>query len=486
MARSGVHVAVEVLTSGRPLTSYHAAALRDSTPLSGDAPPRPASPPEKVESVVAEVVEQVTASHRTAVTPAEEERPGDLFAVDDEPAPRPVPMRAWQSERRRRGFGEQAVEAEPDDDVPEEADDRSPLPSPVPLARRTRPRPVGEVGEQADPLVGPLTDPLLDPIPNEGSWTDEWTSGDWAVAETSGSGSAGDGPADTASPAGGPNRSAESTGPTAFPTRPGAGAPHSGVNGPAGPFRAVTDPDRGSAAPEVGPGGPRAGAYRPAQRLRPARHHPEHARRPRRGGPRRCCGPGRSSLAHARRTCVCGIRGIRRCVGPRGARHRTGRCGLPRPRRCSPRYARRAGATHCARRRCACRPPVHGLGSPGRRLRWLARALHRPQHAAAGRRPDGLQRNPRGTAPDGAADGQRPGARPRRPADRPAPGRRLARWRRRSSSRRRSPGSATPTASCSPGSRPSSRAAATAAPPPTAPHPRNPAQGPEARVIVRG
>jgi hypothetical protein len=41
MARAGVHVAVEVLTSGRPLTSYHAAALRDSTPLSGDAPPRP-------------------------------------------------------------------------------------------------------------------------------------------------------------------------------------------------------------------------------------------------------------------------------------------------------------------------------------------------------------------------------------------------------------------------------------------------------------
>jgi hypothetical protein len=234
MARSGVHVAVEVLTSGRPLTSYHAAALRDSTPLSGDAPPRPASPPEKVESVVAEVVEQVTASHRTApseVAPVEEERPGDLFAVD-EPAPRPVPMRAWQSERRRRGLGEQAVEAEFEDDVPEEEDDRSPLPSPVPLARRTRSRPVGEP----------------DPITNEGSWTDEWTSGDWAVAETSESASAGDRQADTASP----HVGADTTtgGPTTFPTRLGA-VPAAGACGTYGasPFRAVTDPDRGTTDP---------------------------------------------------------------------------------------------------------------------------------------------------------------------------------------------------------------------------------------------
>ena len=174
MARSGVHVAVEVLTSGRPLTSYHAAALRDSTPLSGDAPLRPASPPERVESVVAEVVQQVTESHRNAPPEdAHDERPVDLFAVD-EPAPRPVPMRGWQSGRRRRGFGEQAAEAEVDDDLPE-ADEHEPLPSPVPLARRTRPRPVGEVVEQSDPL--------LDRIPDEGTWTDEWASGDWALAE---------------------------------------------------------------------------------------------------------------------------------------------------------------------------------------------------------------------------------------------------------------------------------------------------------------
>ena len=171
---AGVHVAVEVLTSGRPLTSYHAAAMRDSTPLSGDAPLRPAAPPEKVESAVAEVVQQVTESHRNAPPEdAHDERPVDLFAVD-EPPPRPVPMRGWQSGRRRRGFGEQVAEAEVDDDLPE-ADDHEPLPSPVPLARRTRPRPVGEVVEQPDPL--------RDPIPNEGTWTDEWASGDWAVAE---------------------------------------------------------------------------------------------------------------------------------------------------------------------------------------------------------------------------------------------------------------------------------------------------------------
>lgn len=193
MARSGAHVAVEVLTSGRPLTTYHAAALRDSTPLSGDVAPRPASPSEKVESVVAEVVEEVTASHRTAapeVSPTAEERPVDLFAVDDEPAPRPVPMRAWQSGRRRRGFGEQAVEAEADDDLPEGTD--GPLPSPVPLARRTRPRPVGDADAErafaADPLVGPLDQPLMDPVldptpsADERAWSNEWASGGWAEA----------------------------------------------------------------------------------------------------------------------------------------------------------------------------------------------------------------------------------------------------------------------------------------------------------------
>ena len=165
MARSDVHVAVEVLTPGKPLTSYHAAALRDSTPLSPEAPPRQSSPPEKVESVVAEVVEEVTASHRVA---APEERPVDLFAVDDDPAPRPVPLQAWQSGRRRRGFGEQAAEVDPDQDTAA-VTDHAPLPSPVPLAlsdpaasgRRVgaghRGGPAGRAPNQ--PLPGPAARP---------------------------------------------------------------------------------------------------------------------------------------------------------------------------------------------------------------------------------------------------------------------------------------------------------------------------------------
>ena len=262
LVRSGVHVAVEVLTSGRPLTSYHAAALRDSTPLSGDAPLRPASPPEKVQSVVAEVVQQVTESHRNA--PAEDphdERPVDLFAVD-EPAPRPVPMRAWQSGRRRRGFGDQVAEAEVDDDLPE-VDDHEPLPSPVPLARRTRPRPVGEVVEQPDPL--------LDPIPNEGTWTDEWASGDWTVAEeapssgqgglTTAGGSAPGPHSATADPHDGGARLHEATaGDTTADVHGAPTGPLSTTSGrgattgrPPGPFAAPRDAAAGPATTSAGP-----------------------------------------------------------------------------------------------------------------------------------------------------------------------------------------------------------------------------------------
>jgi len=71
---------------------------------------------------------------------------------------------------------------ESDDDAPEAP---GPLPSPVPLARRTRPRPVEEPPPGGDPLAGPLVDPLLDPV-DEGDWNDEWASGDWAVANTTG------------------------------------------------------------------------------------------------------------------------------------------------------------------------------------------------------------------------------------------------------------------------------------------------------------
>jgi hypothetical protein len=241
MARSGVHVAVEVLTSGRPLTSYHTAALRDSAPLSSEAAPRAAAPSEKVESVVAEVVQEVTASHRPAppvaeVPPADEavdERPGDLFAVDDEPAPRPVPMRAWQSGRRRRGFGEPVADVE-DDDVPE-ATERSPLPSPVPLARRARPRPVEAVAE---------ADPLRDPVPDENSWGDEWASGDWAV------GGAGESPQDPTPATRGPHNV------TAGPGGPVAGAPRpatsSGPHTPADPPRATAGTF--SPVPQAAPG----------------------------------------------------------------------------------------------------------------------------------------------------------------------------------------------------------------------------------------
>jgi hypothetical protein len=244
MARSGVHVAVEVLTSGRPLTSYHAAALRDSTPLSSDAPLRAAAPPEKVESVVAEVVQEVTASHRPAppeappaaeVPPADEaveERPGDLFAVDDEPAPRPVPMRAWQSGRRRRGFGEPAADVEADDDVPE-ATDRGPLPSPVPLARRTRPRPVEAVAE---------ADPQRDPVPDENSWGDEWASGDWAV-----------GAAPTAAP-----------GAVESPTAPATTGHDGSAAGPHGITAGPSDPVTGAPAPDDRASTTSAGPHRPA------------------------------------------------------------------------------------------------------------------------------------------------------------------------------------------------------------------------------
>ena len=209
LSRSGVHAAVEVLTSGRPMPAYHAAALRDSTPLDDGAaplPPRAASPPDVVESVVAEVVEEVSAGRRVAAERSSEapqaepadETPVDLFAVDEEPAPRPVPMRTWPGGRRRRAFG----------DDPEQTDEqtvtsiaRAPLPSPVPLARRTRPgpapRPDEEIGGapafatgSPDPLVGPLDQPLLDPLlepghpqpgHDESGWANEWASGDWAV-----------------------------------------------------------------------------------------------------------------------------------------------------------------------------------------------------------------------------------------------------------------------------------------------------------------
>jgi hypothetical protein len=207
LGRSGVNAAVEVLTSGKPMPAYHAAALRDSTPLDDGAPRAAASSPEVVESVVAEVVEEVSASRRAAAVRSEEpqeepadDAPVDLFAADEEPAPRPVPMRTWPGGRRRRAFGDDPEQTE-EQTVTSIA--RAPLPSPVPLARRTRPGPVPRPGDEfvpfaaeapptaaSDPLAGPLDQPLLDPLlepmsqqsgHDESGWANEWASGDWAV-----------------------------------------------------------------------------------------------------------------------------------------------------------------------------------------------------------------------------------------------------------------------------------------------------------------
>jgi hypothetical protein len=160
-----------------------------------------------VESVVAEVVEEVSASRRAAAVRSEaphaepaDEAPVDLFAADEEPAPRPVPMRTWPGGRRRRAFGDDPEQTE-EQTVTSIA--RSPLPSPVPLARRTRPGPVPRPGDEfaaspfeagptgsSDPFIGPLDEPLLDPLlepghpqpgHDESGWASEWASGDWAV-----------------------------------------------------------------------------------------------------------------------------------------------------------------------------------------------------------------------------------------------------------------------------------------------------------------
>ncbi|HEY0812139.1 MAG TPA: hypothetical protein VGE11_02565 [Pseudonocardia sp.] len=230
LTRCGVQAAVEVLTSGRPMPAYHAAALRDSVPLGEGTPPLP-SPPESVESVVAEVIEEVQAGRRTALppanapeaaaapqlpdeqqTPAEPQAPwatasapqDDMFAAT-EPAPRPVPMRAWPGGRRRRVFDEPADGQERHEDHSVTSIAR-PLPSPVPLARRVRsgpaPRPTeAGAGDPTAAAAGhdPLSrsprrplDPLLDPIPpaepeaDESEWEREWASGEWAMSEPAG------------------------------------------------------------------------------------------------------------------------------------------------------------------------------------------------------------------------------------------------------------------------------------------------------------
>jgi hypothetical protein len=267
LTRSGVHAGVEVLTSGKAMPAYHAAALRDSTPLDDGAPPlsprgTPSSP-EVVESVPvaesAEVVEEVTADHRSAglvaapQTPRPEaasEEPIDLFAAD-EPAPRPVPMRTWPGGRRRRSFADPADGHDEQDEQSVTSIVRAPMPSPVPLARRTRPAAAPQAGAEAnggppssepDPLVGPLSTPLLDPLldptaqPRAGSdesgWANEWASGEWTVSGRSDA----EGDADT--PISGI--------PTDVPTGPVASAPAPAAQG--NPAPAAPAP-RDAAAP---------------------------------------------------------------------------------------------------------------------------------------------------------------------------------------------------------------------------------------------
>ena len=265
MARSGVHVAVEVLTSGRPLTSYHAAALRDSTPLSGDTPLRPASPPERVESVVAEVV----------------------AAGDGEP-----PQRAARG-RARRAAGRP---------VRRLRRARAPARSDAGVAERTSPsrvrgaggrgggrrRPPGSGRARAAAQPGAAgagapgrgrwarssssRTPCWTP-PDEGTWTDEWASGDWALAEdapppgpgglTTAGGSAPGPHSSTAVPHDGRARLHEATagdttaGPEGATTGPLSTTP--GPTGrPPGPFAAPRD-----AAPATPSAGPRSTASVP-------------------------------------------------------------------------------------------------------------------------------------------------------------------------------------------------------------------------------
>ncbi len=210
LTRAGVHAAVEVLTSGKAMPAYHAAALRDSAPLDDEAPtlsPRGArSSPEVLESVTAEVIEEVTADHRSAglvAAPAPrpeavDEPPIDLFAAD-EPAPRPVPMRTWPGGRRRRSYVDPA-EGNDEDEQSVITIVRAPLPNPVPLARRNRPAAVPQAGDEGnggpstesdpDPLSSPLLDPTSQPqaASDESGWASEWASGEWTVSGPSDAG----------------------------------------------------------------------------------------------------------------------------------------------------------------------------------------------------------------------------------------------------------------------------------------------------------
>lgn len=246
--RSGVVASVEVLTSDRPLSAYHAAARREAHPVGAeprDEVPEPHPLPRPVRSEPGEPA--------IAVPAFLDEHTGQVPAT---PPPRALPLRPASDGggRRRRSSPEPAPGA-----AQRAGEPRRPvvtpigraLPSPVPLLRRdgAPQRPLGPVeprgaatdqqsavrpaaeGQGAvpadpptfrsmqDPLSGPLNvpllGPLLDPRPPgdeyesrefdgtalgghggvsplapdaeataEDGWAGEWVSGDWAVAST--------------------------------------------------------------------------------------------------------------------------------------------------------------------------------------------------------------------------------------------------------------------------------------------------------------
>ena len=210
-------------------------------------------------------------------------------------------MRAWQSGRRRRGFGEQAAEAEADDDLPE-ADEHGPAAQPG-AAGPAHPAAAGGRGREQ-------SEPLLDRS-GRGHWTDEWASGDWAMAEDA--------------PAARTRRPDDGR----WIGRPARTAPpqsaHDGRATPARGHRQATPPRGRKAPPPDRSAPPRA---RPAPAW-PVRRPPGRGRRPPRGGPaqhrvrpaghrrhaRPACSRGRTTARHAARRIRCGRRGARRRAG---------------------------------------------------------------------------------------------------------------------------------------------------------------------------
>ncbi len=243
--RAGVAASVEVLTSGRPLSAYHAAARREARPVdtaTGSARAEPVALPVRAEPDIAPAFRD---EHTDEVPPTS-------------PVARPLPLRpASEGGRRRR------TASDPASGTASRAGEqrrptvtsisRNALPSPVPLVRRegggparppapvdppgeatdqqhaVRPAAEGQVSTPADtptfrsvqdPLSGPLNAPLLatllDPTPSAGTdgyedgreyrgaafsmrgvsplapdanaavedgWAGDWASGEWASGD---------------------------------------------------------------------------------------------------------------------------------------------------------------------------------------------------------------------------------------------------------------------------------------------------------------